>query len=144
MTRRGFANYYAVTVYTAIPFLYELKIIIDWTFTSTSLTLFDWFRQFSIYLRAFKSKIQYYNATGNNYIKPQPWTSKIIGWVGFILIVIIIFGPMVLFSGLNPISQPNLVVSGSLQVSLQVVGGNSFPLYTTSHFSLPPQNFTQQ
>lgn len=144
MTRRGFANYYAITVYTAIPFLYELKIIIDWTFTSTSLTLFDWFRQFSIYLRAFKSKIQYYNATGNDYINPQPWYMKIIGWVGFILIIIIIFGPMVLFSGLNPISQPNLVVSGSLAVALQVKGGNSFPLYITSHFSLPPQNFTVQ
>jgi piezo-type mechanosensitive ion channel component 1/2 len=143
MTRRGFANYYAVSIYTAIPFLYELKIIIDWTFTNTSMSLFDWFRQFSIYLRAFKSKIQYYNATGYDYIRPQPWYQKIIGWVGFILIIIIIFGPMVLFSGLNPIAQPNLVVGGSLSVALQVQGGNSFPLYTTSHFSNPPQNFTQ-
>lgn len=73
MTRRGYVNSYALAVYTAIPFLYELKIIIDWTFTSTSMTLFDWFRQFSIYLRAFRAKIQYYNATSYTLGKPLVW-----------------------------------------------------------------------
>lgn len=143
MTRRGTLNYFAIMIYTAIPFLYELKIIIDWTFTNTSLTIFDWFRQFSIYLRAFKAKIQFYTATNIDYNRKQPWYVKIIGWVGFVIIIIIIFGPMILFSSLNPIAQTNLVVSGSLQVALQVAGGNSFPLYTTSHFSTPPQNYTQ-
>lgn len=143
MTRRGYANYYAVSVYTAIPFLYELKIIIDWTFTSTSLSLFDWFRQFSIYLRAFKAKIQYYNDTSNTLGQEQAWYSKLIGWAGFIIIILIIFGPMILFSGLNPIAQPNLVTSGSLSVALQIINGNSFTLYSTSHFSNPPQNFTE-
>lgn len=143
MTRRGFLNYYAITIYTAIPFLYELKIIIDWTFTQTSLSLFDWFKQFSIYLRAFRAKIQYYNAIDNPLNQKQSWVSKIIGWVGFILIILIIFGPMILFSNLNPIAQVNLISSGSLSLALQVEGGNSFTLYSTSHFSTPPYNFTE-
>lgn len=51
---------------------------------------------------------------------------------------------MILFSGLNPIAETNLVISGSLSVALQVANGNSFTLYQTSHFSNPPQIFTQQ
>lgn len=65
------------------------------------------------------------------------------GWIGFILIVLIIFGPMILFSGLNPIAQPNLVIGGSLSVALTIYNGNSFPLYSTSHFSNPPQVFNE-
>lgn len=130
MTRRGYTNYYLVSAYTAIPFLYEIKIIMDWTFSSTSLTLYDWFRQFSIYLRAFSSKINYYSATTTTVLgNTIPWYYKIMGWSGFIIILLIIFGPMILFSGLNPIATPNLVVSGSMQLSLQVLNGNSFTLY---------------
>lgn len=117
----------------------------DWTFSDTSLTMFDWFKQFSIYLRAFKSKIQYYNATTSTFLgSTVPWYSKIIGWAGFIIILLIIFGPMILFSGLNPIADPNLVISGSMTVALQVKGGNSFVLYQTSHFSSPPVSYTEQ
>jgi hypothetical protein len=145
MTRRGFSNYYIISAYTAIPFLYEIKIIMDWAFSSTSLTMYDWFRQFSIYLRAFKSKINYYNATETTVLGSTiPWYYKIVGWLGFIIILFIIFGPMILFSGLNPIAKPNLVVSGSLQLSLQIVNGNSFTLYQTSHFSNPPVNYNQE
>lgn len=130
MTRRGYTNYYMLSAYTAIPFLYQIKIIMDWTFSSTSLTLYDWFRQFSIYLRAFSSKINYYSATTTTVLgQTIPWYYKIIGWVGFIIILLIIFGPMILFSGLNPIATPNLVVSGSMKLSLQVMNGNTFTLY---------------
>lgn len=139
MTRRGYTNYYILSLYTVIPFLYEIKIIMDWTFSYTSLTMFDWFRTFSIYLRAFNSKINYYNATTTTILgKTIPFYYKIIGWAGFIIILIIIFGPMVLFSGLNPAAETNLIVSGAMAVSLQIIGGNSFTLYTTSHFSVPP------
>ena len=102
----------------------------DWTFSATSLTLSDWFRQFSIYLSSFTSKINYYSATTTTVLgQTIPWYYKIIGWSGFIIILLIIFGPMILFSGLNPIAQTNLVVSGSMRLSLQIRNGNSFSLY---------------
>jgi hypothetical protein len=104
MTRRGNSNSLIVAVYTGVPFLYEIKIIMDWTFSDTSISLFDWFKLFSIYLSAFKAKIQYFNATSVDLGTPLKWFVKIIGWVGFILIFLIIFGPMILFSGLNPIA----------------------------------------
>jgi len=105
MTRRGYTNYYIVSIYTVIPFLYEIKIIMDWTFSYTSLTMFDWFKAFTIYLSAFKSKMNYYSATTTTVLgQTIPFYYKIMGWAGFILILIIIFGPMVLFSGLNPVA----------------------------------------
>ena len=105
-------------------------MIMDWTFSATSLTLSDWFRQFSIYLSSFTSKINYYSATTTTVLgQTIPWYYKIIGWSGFIIILLIILGPMILFSGLNPIAQTNLVVSGSMRLSLQIRNGNSFSLY---------------
>lgn len=106
----------------------------DYSFCQTSLQLNDWFRLFTIYLSAFRAKLNYYFATGNILGNPQPWPGKIIAWAGFILILVIIFGPMILFSGLNPIAQANLVVSGALQLGIQIQGGNFFELYSTSHF----------
>jgi hypothetical protein len=141
MTRRGYSNSLIVAVYTGVPFLYEIKIIMDWTFSVTSISLFDWFKLFSIYLSAFKAKIQYFNATSVDLGTPLKWFVKIIGWVGFILIFLIIFGPMILFSGLNPIAESNLVIGGSLQLGIQIIGGNTFNLYQTSHFSSPPVIF---
>lgn len=68
---------------------------------------------------------------------------KIIGWIGFIILLLIIFGPMILFSGLNPTAEPNEVIGGSLQVGIQIINGNSFSLYSTSHFSEPPVSYNQ-
>lgn len=114
LTKRRMFNSLFVTVFTSVPFLYELKLMMDYSFTKTSLKIFDWFRLYSIYLAAFKAKMQYFTATGVVLGEPQGFAMKSIGLFGFIGILIIIFGPMVLFSGLNPIAQPNLVTGGAL------------------------------
>jgi hypothetical protein len=45
----------------------------------------------------------------------MPFIFKIIyGWIGFLVILVFIFGPMLLFSNLNPTSVPNLVIGGQL------------------------------
>ena len=114
MTRRRMLNNILLVGFTSIPFLLELKTFMDFSFCETSLKIFDWFRLFGIYYAAFKAKLQYYGATGITLNEPLNWLFKSIGWLGFIGILFIIFLPMVLFSGLNPIAQTNLVTSGSL------------------------------
>ena len=37
------ANKFALQGFMAIPFLFELKTFVDWTFTSTALDVFQWF-----------------------------------------------------------------------------------------------------
>ena len=86
----------------------------DYAFIETSLKIFDWFRLFNIHYSAFKAKMQYYSSTGVVLGNPMHKLMKSMGWLSFIGILIIIFGPMVLFSGLNPIAASNLVTGGSL------------------------------
>ena len=134
-------NNLIVIGFNAIPFLYELKLMMDWAFCETSLKIFDWFRLFNIYYTAFKAKMQYYSSTGVVLGNPMNWIMKSVGWLGFIGILIVIFGPMILFSGLNPIARSNLVTGGSLELGIQIQNGNYFTLYSTSHFATPPLTY---
>ena len=58
MVNRSSPNYYFMLIFIAIPFLYEIKCIMDWTFLRTSLQIFDWFKLFSIYVSSYKAKMQ--------------------------------------------------------------------------------------
>jgi hypothetical protein len=37
-------NYLGFRVYRALPFLYELRCVLDWSCTTTSLTMYDWLK----------------------------------------------------------------------------------------------------
>ncbi|CAN6452751.1 unnamed protein product [Victoria cruziana] len=40
-------NYLGFRLYRALPFLYELRCVLDWSCTSTSLTMYDWLKMYS-------------------------------------------------------------------------------------------------
>lgn len=37
-------NYLCYRLYRALPFLYELRCVLDWSCTTTSLTMYDWLK----------------------------------------------------------------------------------------------------
>jgi hypothetical protein len=37
-------NYLGYRLYRALPFLYELRCVLDWSCTATSLTMYDWLK----------------------------------------------------------------------------------------------------
>lgn len=37
-------NYFGFRLYRALPFLYELRCVLDWSCTTTSLTMYDWLK----------------------------------------------------------------------------------------------------
>lgn len=37
-------NYWGFRLYRALPFLYELRCVLDWSCTTTSLTMYDWLK----------------------------------------------------------------------------------------------------
>lgn len=44
-------NYLGYRLYRALPFLYELRCVLDWSCTTTSLTMYDWLKvRVNIYL----------------------------------------------------------------------------------------------
>ena len=50
-------NKTAFKIYKAIPFFFEIKTFMDWTFTDTSLDLFQWLKFEDIYGTLFVAKI---------------------------------------------------------------------------------------
>ena len=107
------------SAFQAIPFLYEIKNALDWTCTSTCLTLFQWNKFEAIYDTIF-----------DTYCEKSDWDEKPIGkrislkqklsigaslTTGLILILVI---PLILFSSLNPTNKLNNLTSAKITVDL--------------------------
>ena len=125
--------------YKSIPFLYEIKLAIDWTFTGTCLDIFQWNKFESIYdilyttnctMTGINSK-----AVGQEIKKMNKFFMG--GLLSFSLVFILI-GPVILFSSLNPLNKLNNVISADLKVELCFVYKNLLMKnYTIFHNSKP-------
>ena len=111
--------YISYTIYINIPFLFELKNFIDWTFTNTALDLWQWLKLEEIisllYLNKCYVKAKMVRRVGTiipNYLK------TIIGTLTNFSIIALIFGPLILFSSLNPINVINQVSGVNLKIVL--------------------------
>lgn len=124
----------AFKVYRAIPFLTELKAILDWTVIKTSLDLFQWIKLDDAYANLYLCKAEMAVRKEN---KPGTarnfWEKCSNGCCLVILLLLIIIGPILLFSTLNPILETNNVHSGAVTLELfltQKQGSNA-----TSHIN---------
>ena len=59
----------------------------------------------------------------------------LMGFPLLLVIIVLLFGPLVLFSTLNPLSQANPIIGGSVYVSLNINNSNVYSLYVNSHIS---------
>ena len=107
------------SAFQAIPFLNEIKNALDWTCTSTCLSLFQWNKFEAIYDTIF-----------DTYCEKSDWDTKPIGKkvslkqklslgasLTFILVLILIF-PLILFSSLNPTNKLNNLTGAKITVDL--------------------------
>jgi hypothetical protein len=67
--------------------------------------------------------------------KIEWWKKLLMGFPLLMCIVLLIFGPLVLFSSLNPLASYNHIVGGSTYVTLKINRSNEYPLYMNSHIS---------
>lgn len=44
-------------VFMLIPFLFELRTLMDWVWTDTSMTLFDWLKMEDIFVNVYQLKV---------------------------------------------------------------------------------------
>jgi outer membrane biosynthesis protein TonB len=105
--------------YKNIPFLYEIKLAIDWTFTGTCLDIFQWNKFESIYDIIYTTNC---SMTGINSKPVGQEIGKVNkffmgGLLSFALVVILI-GPIIIFSSLNPLNTLNNLTSADLKVEL--------------------------
>jgi len=120
-------------VYKAIPFLWEMKVIIDWTVTSTCLDLFQWFRLDDAFNYIYFNKYQSDMRRKRPEFAPrETWEKFFIGFCFAFGLIILILAPILLFSGINPILIPNPVKGANLNIKFELNNsGNEYNIFHT-------------
>ncbi len=116
--------------------MFELRSIIDWTFTSTALDVFQ-----SIKLAQAQSDLYIAKCENKPYMAKElgseiKWYLKVlIGVTLTLFILLLIGGPILLFSTFNPVSNLNNVNGATLSVAIQINNGSistfTIPLFET-------------
>jgi hypothetical protein len=108
-------------VFKNIPFLFELKNFVDWTFTTTALDLWQWLNFEDIIALLYVNKCYAKGNMKRRIGTKSPLYMKILmGASIFFGVLLIVFGPIFLFSSLNPTNEVKPVVGVNLKVILQI------------------------
>lgn len=131
---KGFSlvNMISFKFYMQIPFLFELRTILDWVCTDTTMTLFDWLKMEDIFSEIYFIKCGRQMETDFPAMRAQKkaMISKIaLGGMIIFLIVVSIWGPLCLFALGNAVGQSNV----PYEVSVSIRIGPYDPIYTTSN-----------
>lgn len=104
----GLARLLILKIYLNIPFLFELRTAMDWTFTSTALTMGDFIRMENYFNEVVAQNcwIQFDHWFDNYFAtrrgRPTPTAGKFFkGVLSVIALIIIIMAPILLFAFLN-------------------------------------------
>jgi hypothetical protein len=125
-----------------IPFLFELRTIIDWTFTKTSLDVYQWIKLCVIQADLYKAKCNNLFYMKKKVGTQMPlWYRYLVGYLYLILILILVLGPMFLFSSFDFIGGVNPVQQVTLSLSLNVEN-TPYKLFETQaiHFKVDSLN----
>nr|AAP91714.1 hypothetical protein cihA1P10 [Ciona intestinalis] len=111
--------------YRIIPFLAEVKTLMDYVFTKTTLTRSEWFNFQSIYAEVYDlecSKSEKDSVRG----ALQECCDKFGWFIGLVFVLIIIFGPLfALYIGITVLG----VTNNPMQVSMKISLGSFEPLF---------------
>ena len=122
----GMFHRYLFEVYLAVPFLFELRSLLDWSIFDTTLSFFQWMKLEDIYRNVYQVKCKRKAENTSNWYDKQSWWKKnLVGAIAFIGLIALLWFPLFLLSSANPTNQPNQVVEATFEIS---VGGYS-PFY---------------
>lgn len=124
-----------------IPFLFELRSIIDWMFTPTSLKFYEWVRVESIYAQVFEIKCNREDLAKRP-PRGQPFSNllKLLvgGGITFLLIFILWF-PLFLFAYSPALGQAN--IPRDITINFQL--GNYESVFTAQSTQSNVHQFTE-
>ena len=125
-------------IYRALPFLWEMKVIIDWTVTNTCLDLFQWFRLDDAFNYVYYNKYQSDQRAERGEYEQRSWVEKFtVGFCFAVGLILLILAPVLLFSGINPIQVENPVKSGSLTIKFELNdSGNVYEIYKSQALNI--------
>lgn len=133
MHKYTFTNRVAFQIYRGMPFLFELRTLLDWSFTKTSLDIWQWLKFEDIYAELYLTKCKqlFYNAREKGIAIPKI-NKFCIGICGLFVLLLIMLLPLLIFSSLNPIVVPNPVKGMGLDVGIRINEENYYKLYQAS------------
>lgn len=133
MHKYTYTNRVAFQIYRGMPFLFELRTLLDWSFTKTSLDIWQWLKFEDIYAALYLTKckqLYYYSREkGEAVTKINKFC---IGICGLFVLLLIMLLPLLIFSSLNPIVEKNPVKGMGLDVGIRVGDENYYKLYQAS------------
>ncbi|KAD3068641.1 hypothetical protein R6Q59_017338 [Mikania micrantha] len=132
-------NYLGYKLYRALPFLYELRCVLDWSCTTTSLTMYDWLKlediNASLYLVKCDSVL---NRANHKQGERQTRMTKLCNGIClFFILIVVIWAPMLMYSSGNPTNIANPINDASIQFDIKTDGGRLM-LYQTTLCSITP------
>ena len=121
------------SLYRGLPFAFELRTMLDWTFTETSLSLFQWLKFEDIYAELFITKVTQMVYQRHPLGKKIGRCDKIFqGICGILMIILIILLPLIIFSSLNPTQEKNDINTMSVEIGISVDDHSYYSLYAAS------------
>ncbi|KAF3663516.1 Piezo-type mechanosensitive ion channel -like protein [Capsicum annuum] len=133
-------NYLGYRLYRALPFLYELRCVLDWSCTRTSLTMYDWLKlediNASLYLVKCDAVLN--RATHKQGEKQTKMTKFCNGICLFFVLICVIWAPMLMYSSGNPTNIANPVNDVRVQLDIKEIGGGRLTLYQTTLCEMIP------
>jgi len=117
--------------FQAIPFLLELRSVLDWVCTDTTLTLYHWLKMEDIYANIYvlkcyrESERTWFQARGQKYWTLSKWG---LGGLLVALLVIVIWFPLLFMSYINSVYTSNLPQDATFTLSI----GGYQPLFKVS------------
>ncbi|KAL4572075.1 hypothetical protein LXL04_018844 [Taraxacum kok-saghyz] len=137
-------NYLGYRLYRALPFLYELRCVLDWSCTTTTLTMYDWLKLEDINASLYLVKCDtVLNRAGHKQGEKQTRVTKFCNGIClFFILICVIWAPMLMYSSGNPTNIANPINDASIQFDIKTEGGRLLLYETTLCAITPWTNFT--
>lgn len=114
-----------------IPFLFELRTLMDWVWTDTSFSVFDWLKMEDIFANVYQlkcSRVFEDRMPVPRGQKRKPLMKYLMGGIMVLSLIILIWFPLALFAFSGAVGEPNIPYD--VTVSLRI--GPYEPVYTMS------------
>uniref|UniRef100_A0A7N0TA13 Piezo non-specific cation channel R-Ras-binding domain-containing protein n=1 Tax=Kalanchoe fedtschenkoi TaxID=63787 RepID=A0A7N0TA13_KALFE len=126
-------NYMGFRLYRALPFLYELRCVLDWSCTTTSLTMYDWLKLEDIHASLFLVKCDaVLNRSAHKQGQRQTKMTKFCNGIClFFVLICVIWAPMLMYSSGNPTNIANPIKDARVWIDMKTVSGRLTLFETT-------------
>ncbi|XP_076765205.1 piezo type mechanosensitive ion channel component isoform X3 [Xylocopa sonorina] len=124
-------NYVLFKGFMLVPFLFELRAVMDWIWTDTSMSIMDWFKMEDIFANIYQIKCMrgveadFPQPRG---VKKQQMSKYLVGGAALFLMIGLIWFPLLLFALGSTVGVSNLPYDVSMKIRI----GPYEPIYSMS------------